>query len=142
MIEEEEKRVVYAKHTTLATNKYCNDNNKKHEDFNDEDTKTLKNIIQKAVDLDPFEENFQEAIKHAFKVYSKQYIPDEVIEILQDERTTKLTKDSSNFWFMANGLKKFHEEFGYITLSGKIPDMESSSINYINLQKIVKKQQH
>jgi NEDD8-activating enzyme E1 regulatory subunit len=36
-------------------------------------------------------------------------------------------------------LKKFYKKFGYLPLSGKIPDMESETNNYVSLQKIVKK---
>jgi len=121
-----------------VTNKWNSENEGKT--ITEEDRLNLKELIKQAVANNPSEENYDEAIKYSFKCFTKQYIPDEVLDIIKDERTTKLTENSSDFWFIAHGLKKFYEEFGYLPINGKIPDMESETNNYVALQKIVKNQ--
>jgi len=93
LLQNKEKIVNFEKHSHHLTNKYLSENQKLNEkELNNDDKKKLSKIIQDAVDLGPTEENFQEAIKHSFRAYTKQYIPDDVVEILNDERTKKLTK--------------------------------------------------
>jgi NEDD8-activating enzyme E1 regulatory subunit len=90
-----------ARHTHHQTNIWCS-KNEKEAPTTEEERKELEGIINEYVLKDPNEENFEEAIKFSFKSYTKQYIPDEVLDIINDERATNLTKESTDFWFMVN----------------------------------------
>eukprot|EP01080_Neovahlkampfia_damariscottae_P007628 gene7628-11950_t len=87
------------------------------------------------------EENFTDALKFAFKAYEPYEIPYEVQEILDDERAEKLTKDSTDFWFLVNGAKQFlkNEGKGYLPLPGTLPDMTSDTSRYIKLQSVFRR---
>lgn len=102
------------------------------------------------------EENFDEAAKNAWRAFAKyaaslnslthsltqfnsRYsIPPRVRELLNDSATA-VHKDSSAFWFLVAALKHFVAKEGHNTflpLPGGIPDMHSSSKNFIALQRV------
>jgi hypothetical protein len=56
-----------------------------------------------------------------------------VIEVLEDEKI-KDKNEKSPFWILATALAKFKEETGTLPLSGKVPDMISTTDFYITLQ--------
>jgi hypothetical protein len=93
MISELEKKVNMEKHTLHEKNKFLGEKKKDEKDLNEEEIKLLKKKIQEAIDFNSTEENFQEALKNSFRILTKQSIPDEVLDILEDERTTKLSKE-------------------------------------------------
>lgn len=85
------------------------------------------------------EENFDEAVKNGWRAYSKYSIPAEVQEIMNDPAASSLTASSDRFWFFVAALRKFVAQEGestFLPLAGGIPDMHSSTRNYIALQKV------
>eukprot|EP01120_Amphizonella_sp_Union-15-10_P009763 TRINITY_DN3775_c0_g1_i4.p1 TRINITY_DN3775_c0_g1~~TRINITY_DN3775_c0_g1_i4.p1 ORF type:complete len:526 (-),score=96.19 TRINITY_DN3775_c0_g1_i4:32-1609(-) len=86
----------------------------------------------------PKEVNFQEAFQSAHLVTLPPRIPSEVEAVLNDEKAKNLTKESSNFWILANAVSDFvkNEGKGLLPLSGAIPDMTALTENYIELQNI------
>jgi len=84
------------------------------------------------------EENFNEAYKAAYKAATPIRISSQVQAILNDEKATNITPQSTNFWILAHALKGFvaNEGNGLLPLNGAIPDMTASTDNYIALQKI------
>eukprot|EP01129_Flabellula_baltica_P010235 TRINITY_DN4302_c0_g1_i1.p1 TRINITY_DN4302_c0_g1~~TRINITY_DN4302_c0_g1_i1.p1 ORF type:complete len:535 (-),score=136.40 TRINITY_DN4302_c0_g1_i1:44-1618(-) len=83
----------------------------------------------------PFEENFDEALNKAYLAYKPYEVPDDVQEILEDDRV-KNTLVEDKFWILANALGKFVAEHGTLPIKGSIPDMHSTSESYVALQKI------
>ena len=82
--------------------------------------------------------NFIEAIDNAYKVFSYEPIPFEIQEILDDEKANS-SDYHSKFWSLVSALKQFVDENGWLPVSGKIPDMVSTSDFYITLQRIYQK---
>ena len=85
--------------------------------------------------------NILEALEYAYISYTPRRIPESVMAILNESKN-KLTnlEDSfeSYFWVIARALKFFveNEGIGKLPVSGKIPDMTSSTDIYIKLQDI------
>jgi len=86
------------------------------------------------------EENFDEATKNGWRAFSKYSIPSSVKELLSDSAaSTGLTAESNRFWFLVAALKRFVEKEGsgkFLPLAGGIPDMHSSTQNFIALQHV------
>jgi amyloid beta precursor protein binding protein 1 len=84
------------------------------------------------------EENFDEGTKNAWRAYSKYKIPAEVSELLADP-SCQVTDKSSTFWLLLAALKRFVANEGqgkFLPLAGGIPDMHSSTKNFMALQRI------
>ncbi len=84
------------------------------------------------------EENFDEATKNAWRAYVKYKIPANVTELLADP-SCAVTAHSSTFWFLMAALKRFVEHEGegkFLPLPGGVPDMHSSTKNFMALQRI------
>lgn len=45
---------------------------------------------------------------------------------------------NEGFWAIADGVKKFHDKYGQLPVSGRLPDMKAQSGVYIHLQNIYK----
>lgn len=95
------------------------------------------------------EENFNEANKAALKAWTPPRIPEDVQNILRDEKAAAnythqqhlgSSRDGKidEFWVLAGALREFveHEGKGDLPLSGAIPDMASDTTGYITLQRI------
>ncbi|KAH1220813.1 NEDD8-activating enzyme E1 regulatory subunit AXR1 [Glycine max] len=83
------------------------------------------------------EDNYKEAIDSAFKVFAPQGISLELQQILNDS-SAEVDSNSSDFWVLVTALKDFiaNEGGGEAPLEGSIPDMTSSTEQYVNLQNI------
>ncbi len=84
------------------------------------------------------QENFDEAAKNAWRAYSKYSIPSEVQALFTDP-SSEVTAKSSVFWLLVAALKRFvaHEGNGkFLPLAGGVPDMHSSTKNFMALQRI------
>lgn len=82
------------------------------------------------------EENFDEAAKAAFHVYTPYSIPSEVRALLEDEEAGPgLRPDSDPFWIMVAALKAFveNEGRGALPLEGSIPDMHATTELYLRV---------
>lgn len=87
------------------------------------------------------EENFNEALKNTSKL-CQQAVPDgvkELICIYDSDRIPSSEKATEPFWQHIAALKKFVAVNAQLPLSGDIPDMFSSSINYTKLQEIYRR---
>ena len=84
------------------------------------------------------EENFLEALKFVSSALVSSSVPPEVKKVLDDPKCIDVNEDSSNFWLLANALKKFVENdpHNLLPLRGSLPDMFSDSERYIRLQTI------
>uniref|UniRef100_A0A6I8SWD6 NEDD8-activating enzyme E1 regulatory subunit n=1 Tax=Xenopus tropicalis TaxID=8364 RepID=A0A6I8SWD6_XENTR len=84
------------------------------------------------------EENFEEAIKNVNTALNITKVPSSVEEILNDDRCTNLTHQSTSFWILARAVKEFMtvEGKGNLPLRGTIPDMIADSDKFIKLQNI------
>lgn len=101
--------------------------------------KSFKELIR-SWKKDFYELNFDEAIDNSHKIFNKIKVPsnvqlvfDKVDEYLNDENKI------SQFWVLVKALKQFAEKNdGFLPLSGELPDMDSTTDNYIALQNIYK----
>eukprot|EP00210_Caulerpa_lentillifera_P008498 g8106.t1 len=84
------------------------------------------------------EENFDEAVRNAYQVWTPYEIPKSVREILQDGKTL-VHQNSPEFWILVHALKSFVSETGFLPLNGSIPDMTSTTEYYLTLQGIYNK---
>jgi amyloid beta precursor protein binding protein 1 len=101
------------------------------------DKDAFKKMIQ-AMARNDRGENFLEAMKAALKAWTPPKIPDDVQEILRDEKAINITDKSDEFWILAAALREFvdNEGKGDLPLSGTIPDMTADTTGYIALQRI------
>ncbi|XP_012250154.1 NEDD8-activating enzyme E1 regulatory subunit isoform X3 [Bombus impatiens] len=88
------------------------------------------------------EENFEEAIKAVNTCVGCTEIPENVMNILNDDKCINLTAKSSSFWIIAKAIKDFveNEGGGLLPLKGTLPDMTADTEKYITFQQIYHKQ--
>ncbi|KAG5047576.1 NEDD8-activating enzyme E1 regulatory subunit AXR1-like [Glycine soja] len=101
-----------------------------------EEKKEFKELL-KAGMVAQDEDNYKEAIDSAFKVFAPRGISLESQQILNDS-SAEVDSNSSDFWVLVTALKDFiaNEGGGDAPLEGSIPDMTSSTEQYVNLQNI------
>ncbi|KIJ56458.1 hypothetical protein M422DRAFT_239673 [Sphaerobolus stellatus SS14] len=91
------------------------------------------------------EENFDEAIAQAYRVWSATTIPSDIAALFNDpalqEPSYSLTPSSAIFFHLVRALKRFTEEPPHtLPLSSTLPDMKSDTKSYIHLQTLYKQQ--
>ncbi|XP_034951344.1 NEDD8-activating enzyme E1 regulatory subunit isoform X2 [Chelonus insularis] len=88
------------------------------------------------------EENFEEAIRAVNTSIGATIVPNNVIEILNDDRCINLTAKSNSFWIIARAIRDFRENegLGLLPVMGSLPDMTADSQKYITLSQIYHKQ--
>ncbi|PNY03658.1 NEDD8-activating enzyme E1 regulatory subunit-like protein, partial [Trifolium pratense] len=101
-----------------------------------EEKKEFKDLL-KAGMVAQDEDNYREAIESSFKVFAPRGISSELQQILNDS-SVEVDSSSSDFWVLVAALKDFvtNEGGGEAPLEGSIPDMTSSTEQYVNLQNI------
>ncbi|TKY66972.1 NEDD8-activating enzyme E1 regulatory subunit [Spatholobus suberectus] len=101
-----------------------------------EEKKEFKELL-KAGMVAQDEDNYKEAIDSSFKVFAPRGISLELQQILNDS-SAEVDSNSSDFWVLVAALKDFitNEGGGEVPLEGSIPDMTSSTEQYVNLQNI------
>ncbi|KAL2328351.1 hypothetical protein Fmac_021778 [Flemingia macrophylla] len=101
-----------------------------------EEKKEFKELL-KAGMVAQDEDNYKEAIDSSFKVFAPRGISSELQQILNDS-SAEVDSNSSDFWVLVAALKDFiaNEGGGEAPLEGSIPDMTSSTEQYVNLQNI------
>lgn len=84
--------------------------------------------------------NFDEAIDNSHKIFNKTKYQSNVQEIF--DKTDEYFNDDhkrTHFWILVKALKEFSlQNDGFLPLSGELPDMDSTTENYITLQNIYK----
>ncbi|XP_021774138.1 NEDD8-activating enzyme E1 regulatory subunit AXR1-like isoform X2 [Chenopodium quinoa] len=101
-----------------------------------EEKKEFKDLLKsKTIGLD--EDNYKEAVDASFKLFAPRGIGPNLMQILKDS-CAEINSNSSDFWVMVAALKEFvaNEGAGEFPLEGSIPDMTSSTEQYVNLQKV------
>ncbi|XP_058729634.1 NEDD8-activating enzyme E1 regulatory subunit AXR1-like [Vicia villosa] len=101
-----------------------------------EEKKEFKELL-KAGMVAQDEDNYKEAIESSFKVFAPRGISSELQQMLNDS-SAEVDSSSSDFWVLVAALKDFvtNEGGGEAPLEGSIPDMTSSTEQYVNLQNI------
>ncbi|KAI8984578.1 Appbp1-Uba3-Nedd8, an E1-ubiquitin-like protein complex with Atp [Mycotypha africana] len=86
----------------------------------------------------PEEENFEEAISHVWRLSNSDTISSEIRHLFEDPACQNATSNSPYFWILTRALRDFvrNEGEGQLPLAGKLLDMKSDTLNYVNLQKV------
>ncbi|KAH0844321.1 hypothetical protein AYO21_00795 [Fonsecaea monophora] len=84
------------------------------------------------------EENFDEACASVLKSITPPPVGSGCKEMMAMLSCTNLTKDSANFWVVANAIKQFYDTHEVLPLPGTLPDMKATSADYVKLQTIYK----
>ncbi|ODV74605.1 Ula1p CYBJADRAFT_166404 [Cyberlindnera jadinii NRRL Y-1542] len=81
--------------------------------------------------------NFDEAVENSHMIMSSTGVPHSIQELLQ-QVDTRLEEENSRslFWILVKALKAFVTRTGVLPLTGALPDMTSSTGNYLALKKI------
>jgi len=104
-----------------------------------QDKKNFKELIR-SWKKDYQQLNFDEAIDNSHKIFNKIKIPSNVQDIF-DKVDDYFDDDNkrTQFWILCKALKLFVlKNNGFLPISGELPDMDSSTENYITLQNIYK----
>ncbi|XP_022899801.1 NEDD8-activating enzyme E1 regulatory subunit [Onthophagus taurus] len=86
------------------------------------------------------EENFEEAMHYVNTCIGQPRIPSQVQLILDDEKCTNLTQESSSFWVMCAALRELVQSEGSLPIRGSLPDMAADTNSYVTLQQLYQKQ--
>lgn len=95
------------------------------------------------------EENFDEAIAQAYRVWTSTGVPGDIQALFADEKctgypnanTTSASGGGANqFWALLRALHLFTAARGYLPLSASVPDMKADTTRYIELQGMYKRQ--
>ena len=87
----------------------------------------------------PDEENFDEALAQAYRVWTPTTVPSEIAALFQDPALASLTNASPDFFHLLSALHQFTLQPPHtLPLSSTLPDMKSDTKNYIHLQKLYK----
>ncbi|CAG8447319.1 7759_t:CDS:10 [Cetraspora pellucida] len=84
------------------------------------------------------EENFNEALANAWRVFTPTKVTSQVQEIFNDSACESITANSSNFWIITRAIRDFvtNEGQGLLPLAGTVPDMKADTSTYVTLQTI------
>lgn len=96
-------------------------------------TDILKGLVANSKDDT---ENLKEAMAHCFKLYAGTQISPVILAHLEDTCAVNIDANSSDFWILMNGLKKFIDSEGVLPLPGMVPDMKAETENYVKLQRM------
>jgi len=82
-------------------------------------------------------ENFGEARENAHFAYVPYEIPSDTQTAFNDPLATNINPDTPPFWLLVAAVKAFaaHNK-GYLPLVGNLPDITSSALNYVTIQKL------
>ena len=87
------------------------------------------------------EENFDEAINQAYRVWTETKVPYDIAALFEDPGLRTLGPTSNPFFHLLAALKTFTEQPPYtLPLSATLPDMKSDTKSYVHLQKLYKAQ--
>ncbi|KAB5590957.1 NEDD8-activating enzyme E1 regulatory subunit [Ceratobasidium theobromae] len=110
-----------------------------------EEKKKFKEQIAK-MKFKPDEENFEEAVAQAYRVWTPTRVPRDIQTLFEDEKCTGFPNAAGNgggnsqFWALLRALHLFTAARGYLPLTASIPDMKADTKQYIELQGMYKRQ--
>ncbi|KAF5296155.1 hypothetical protein FQA39_LY12609 [Lamprigera yunnana] len=102
----------------------------------------LRDMIKASLpgDCDLLEESYEEAIKLVNIGVGVTEVPPQIKKLLEEEKCTNLSVESSSFWVICAALREMVQSEGVLPLRGTIPDMASDTSSYIALQQLYQKQ--
>lgn len=84
------------------------------------------------------EENYEEATAAVLKSIADPPMGSGCKDLLSMAQANPIGPGASNFWVIAHAIMGFFEDYGLLPLPGSLPDMKSTSEEYIKLQNIYK----
>ncbi|QRW07351.1 NEDD8-activating enzyme E1 regulatory subunit [Ceratobasidium sp. AG-Ba] len=91
------------------------------------------------------EENFEEAVTQAYRVWTATGVPSDIQALFADPKCTGYPNTTagtgtSQFWALLRALHLFTAARGYLPLNPSVPDMKADTKSYIQLQGMYKRQ--
>ena len=71
-------------------------------------------------------------MSNVFKCFNPYSLRDTVSDVLTDPKVISTT-EKSTFWLLVAALARFYDHCGALPLSGKLPDMTSTTEYYVDL---------
>lgn len=82
------------------------------------------------------EANFAEASNSVHRALQRSGVPDHVTGLFSHVDITTMNTETPLFWILVLALKRFVSRFHVLPLRGSLPDMVSSTGNYVELMKL------
>ena len=79
--------------------------------------------------------NFDEAIANMSECFKTDDLPENLINVFANVDKEDRSNNQS-FWLFVEALQVFYQKFKRLPLSGVVPDMVSTTENYLALQRI------
>ncbi|WVQ61992.1 uncharacterized protein L199_000125 [Kwoniella botswanensis] len=87
------------------------------------------------------EENYEEALAQAYRVWSKSEVPWEIKQLLEDDSVKNISSSSKNLHILLHTLSQYTATPPHLPpTSPSLPDMHSSTTSYVHLQNLYKKE--
>ncbi|WWD17675.1 hypothetical protein CI109_102116 [Kwoniella shandongensis] len=87
------------------------------------------------------EENYDEALAQAYRVWNKSEVPWELKQLLEDDSVKNVSANSKNLHILLHTLGQYVSSPPYLPpTSPSLPDMHSSTTSYVSLQNLYKAQ--
>ncbi|WRT64346.1 uncharacterized protein IL334_001278 [Kwoniella shivajii] len=87
------------------------------------------------------EENYEEALAQAYRVWNPSEVPWEVRQLLDDESVMNISSSSKNLQLLLHTLSQYIVAPPHLPpTSPSLPDMHSSTTSYVQLQNLYKKE--
>ncbi|WWC86452.1 uncharacterized protein L201_001329 [Kwoniella dendrophila CBS 6074] len=87
------------------------------------------------------EENYEEALAQAYRVWGQSEIPWEIKQLLVDESVKNVSEKSKNLQILLHTLSQYVATPPHLPpTSPSLPDMHSSTASYVHLQNLYKKE--
>jgi hypothetical protein len=67
-------------------------------------------------------------------MYAPKQVPSEIHALFKDEKASADSTCDEVFWILVRALKAFVDKYGFLPLSGSLPDMHSDTKSYVELQ--------
>ncbi|KAF2888253.1 hypothetical protein ILUMI_17920 [Ignelater luminosus] len=86
------------------------------------------------------EENYEQAVRFVNVCINSIGVSAQIQAILDDERCTNLTSESSSFWIICAALRELVQSEGSLPVRGSLPDMAADTTSYVTLQQLYQRQ--
>ncbi|KZT52363.1 putative ubiquitin-activating enzyme subunit [Calocera cornea HHB12733] len=86
------------------------------------------------------EENFDEAVAQAYRMWTPTTVPSETRDLLTDQSVTTLTASSPSIFYFLRALSLFVNQYGFLPLVPTLPDMHTTTSTYVELQNLFRAQ--
>ncbi|EJT99632.1 hypothetical protein DACRYDRAFT_17288 [Dacryopinax primogenitus] len=86
------------------------------------------------------EENFDEAVAQAYRMWTPTVVPSETRALLSDPSVTTITSSSPSIFYFLLALSHFVQQHSYLPLVPTLPDMHTTTDTYVELQNLFRAQ--